>query len=105
MVVIAVGGDNAIGAVEDCAAHGVKVAVVMASGFAEVDAVAGKAKERRMVKAAQKTGMRIVGPNSQRLANFRTGAIASFSTMFIDMERSQGHVALLRPTGALSTWP
>jgi acyl-CoA synthetase (NDP forming) len=105
MVIVAVAGDNAIGAVEDCAAHGVKVAVVMASGFGEVDAVAGKAKERRMVEAAHKAGMRIVGPNSQGLANFGTGAIASFSTMFMDMDRSEGHVAMLSQSGALSTVP
>ena len=105
MVIVAVAGDNAIGVVEDCAAHGVKVAVVMASGFGEVDAVAGKAKERRMVEAAHKTGMRIVGPNSQGLANFGTGAIASFSTMFMDMERAEGHVAMLSQSGALSTVP
>jgi acetate---CoA ligase (ADP-forming) len=105
MVIVAVAGDNAIGAVEDCAAHGVKIAVVMASGFGEVDAVAGKAKERRMVEAAHKCGMRIVGPNSQGLANFGTGAIASFSTMFMDMERAEGHVAMLSQSGALSTVP
>ena len=105
MVIVAVAGDNAIGAVEDCAAHGVKVAVVMASGFGEVDAVAGKAKERRMVEVAHKVGMRIVGPNSQGLANFGTGAIASFSTMFMDMDRAEGHVAMLSQSGALSTVP
>jgi acetate---CoA ligase (ADP-forming) len=105
MVIVAVAGDNAISAVEDCAAHGVKVAVVMASGFGEVDAVAGKAKERRMVEAARKAGMRIVGPNSQGLANFGTGAIASFSTMFMDMDRAEGHVAMLSQSGALSTVP
>jgi acyl-CoA synthetase (NDP forming) len=105
MVIVAVAGDNAIGVVEDCAAHGVKVAVVMASGFGEVDAVAGKAKERRMVEAAHKAGMRIVGPNSQGLANFGTGAIASFSTMFMDMNTAEGHVAMLSQSGALSTVP
>jgi acyl-CoA synthetase (NDP forming) len=105
MVIVAVAGDNAIGAVDDCAAHGVKIAVVMASGFGEVDAVAGKAKERRMVEAAHKASMRIVGPNSQGLANFGTGAIASFSTMFMDMDRSEGHVAMLSQSGALSTVP
>jgi acyl-CoA synthetase (NDP forming) len=105
MVIVAVAGDNAIGAVEDCAAHGVKVAVVMASGFGEVDAIAGKAKERRMVEAARKAGMRIVGPNSQGLANFGTGAIASFSTMFMDIDRVRGHVAMLSQSGALSTVP
>ena len=107
MVIVAVAGDNAIGAVEDCAAHGVKVAVVMASGFGEVDAVAGKAKERRMVEAAHRAGMRIVGPNSQGLANFGTGTIASFSTMFMEMEASEGrgHVAMLSQSGALSSVP
>ena len=109
MVIVAVAGDNAIGVVEDCAAHGVKIAVVMASGFGEVDAVEGKAKERRMVDAAHKAGMRIVGPNSQGLANFGTGAIASFSTMFMDMDRdanhNSGHVAMLSQSGALSTVP
>lgn len=105
MVIIAVAGDNAIGAVEDCAKAGVKIAVVMASGFGEVDAIAGKAKERRMVDIAHRHGMRIVGPNSQGLANFGTGAIASFSTMFMEFERVEGHVAMLSQSGALSTVP
>jgi len=105
MVIVAVAGDSAIGAVEDCAARGVKVAVVMASGFGEVDAVAGKAKEQRMVAAAHQAGMRIVGPNSQGLANFGTGAIASFSTMFMEFDRVEGHVAMLSQSGALSTVP
>jgi acyl-CoA synthetase (NDP forming) len=79
--------------------------VVMASGFGEVDAIAGKAKERRMVEIAHKAGMRIVGPNSQGLANFGTGAIASFSTMFMEFDRAEGHVAMLSQSGALSTVP
>ena len=109
MVIIAVAGDNAIGAVEDCAKAGVKIAVVMASGFGEVDPIEGKAKERAMVATAHRAGMRIVGPNSQGLANFGTGAIASFSTMFMDMDRAapqnSGHVAMLSQSGALSTVP
>ncbi|UFS78395.1 acetate--CoA ligase family protein [Tardiphaga sp. 37S4] len=105
MVIVAVAGDNAIGAVEDCAKAGVKIALVMASGFGEVDAIAGKAKERRMVAIAHKHGMRIVGPNTQGLANFGTGAIASFSTMFMEFERVEGHVAMLSQSGALSTVP
>lgn len=105
MVIVAVAGDNAIAAVEDCAARGVKIAIVMASGFGEVDAIEGKAKEQRMVAVAHKAGMRIVGPNSQGLANFGTGAIASFSTMFMDMDRAEGHVAMLSQSGALSTVP
>jgi acyl-CoA synthetase (NDP forming) len=81
----------------------------MASGFGEVDPIEGKAKERAMVATAHRAGMRIVGPNSQGLANFGTGAIASFSTMFMDMDRAapqnSGHVAMLSQSGALSTVP
>jgi acyl-CoA synthetase (NDP forming) len=105
MAIVAVAGDNAIGVVEDCAERGVKIAVVMASGFGEVNPIDGKAKERRMVEVAHKAGMRIVGPNSQGLANFGTGAIASFSTMFTEFDRAEGHVAMLSQSGALSTVP
>jgi acyl-CoA synthetase (NDP forming) len=38
-----------------------------------------------MVERARAAGMRVVGPNSQGLANFGNGAIASFSTMFIEV--------------------
>jgi len=46
--IVALAGDAAIAAVEQCAQLGVKTAVVMSSGFGETDAVAGKAKEARM---------------------------------------------------------
>src|SRR3984957_14311398 len=48
MVIVAVAGDNAIGAVDDCAAHGVKIAVVMASGFGGGRRCRGQAKRRRI---------------------------------------------------------
>ena len=75
VAIIALPGDAAVDAVETCAGIGVKVAVVMTSGFGEVDAVDGKAKEARMCAVARAAGMRVVGPNSQGLANFGTGAI------------------------------
>ena len=43
---IALAGDAAIEAVEQCAERGVRAAVVMTSGFGETDPVAGKAKEK-----------------------------------------------------------
>ena len=103
--IIAVPGDAAVEAVETCAGLGVKVAVVMTSGFGEVDAVAGKAKEARMRAVAREAGMRIVGPNSQGLANFATGAILSFSTMYIEMPPEDGPVAVISQSGAMSVVP
>ncbi|HLI12034.1 MAG TPA: acetate--CoA ligase family protein [Alphaproteobacteria bacterium] len=105
MAVIALPGDGAIEAVESCAARGVKIAVVMSSGFGETGSAEGKAKERRMVAAARAHGMRMIGPNAQGLANFGSGAIASFSTMFIEQAPADGPVAVVSQSGAMSVVP
>jgi acyl-CoA synthetase (NDP forming) len=104
LVVVAVPGDAAVKAVAECAARGVKVAVVMTSGFGEIDA-AGLAKQREMVAVARAGGMRLVGPNTQGLANFGTGAVANFSTMFIEVPPEPGPLAIVSQSGAMSVVP
>ncbi len=104
MAIVAVAGDMAMTAVEACAVAGVKVALVMASGFGETDA-AGKAKEQRMKAVAAEHGMRIVGPNSQGLANFGNGAVASFSTMFVETPPAVGPVGIVSQSGGMSVVP
>ena len=101
LAVIAVAGEEAVRAVEDCAAKGVQVAVVMTSGFGETGAE-GKAAQDRMAAAARAAGMRLVGPNCQGLANFATGAVANFSTIFHEMEARDGPVAIVSQSGACS---
>ncbi|NIO39667.1 MAG: CoA-binding protein [Burkholderiales bacterium] len=105
VVIIAVPGDAAVDAVEACADIGVQVAVVMSSGFGEVNATEGKAKEARMRAIAREAGMRVVGPNSQGLANFGTGAVLSFSTMYIETSAEDGPVAIVSQSGAMSVVP
>jgi acyl-CoA synthetase (NDP forming) len=102
--IIAVAGVGAVEAVEACAAKGVKAAIIISSGFGEVSAE-GKAEERRMRDLANAAGMRLVGPNSQGLANFGTGAILSFSTMFIEVVPQDGPVACISQSGAMSVVP
>jgi acyl-CoA synthetase (NDP forming) len=101
LAVIAVAGDDAVRAVEECAAKGVKVAVVMTSGFGELGAE-GKAAQERMAASARAAGMRLVGPNCQGLANFATGAVANFSTVFNELEARDGPVAIVSQSGACS---
>jgi acyl-CoA synthetase (NDP forming) len=101
LAIIAVAGDEAVRAVEECAARGVQVAVVMTSGFGELGAE-GKAAQARMAAAAKAAGMRLVGPNCQGLANFATGAVANFSTVFHEMEGRDGPVAIVSQSGACS---
>ena len=104
-VVVAVAGDGAVAAVEECAQRGVKMAVVMTSGFGETGLPEALAKERHMVATARAHGMRMIGPNAQGLANFGTGAILSFSTMFIEQEPGDGPVAMCSQSGAMSVVP
>jgi acyl-CoA synthetase (NDP forming) len=101
LAVVAVAGDEAVRAVEECARRGVKVAVVMTSGFGEIGPE-GKAAQERMAAAARAAGMRLVGPNCQGLANFATGAVANFSTIFHEMEARDGPVAIVSQSGACS---
>jgi acyl-CoA synthetase (NDP forming) len=105
LVVVATPGALAVGAVNDCAARGVRVAVIMASGFGETADPAAIAAERAMVDTARRAGMRLVGPNSQGLANFGTGAIASFSTMFLEVTPADGPVGVISQSGMMSTAP
>jgi acyl-CoA synthetase (NDP forming) len=105
IVVVAVPGDNAVAAVEACAAMGVKGVVCMTSGFGETSDPEGKAKETRMVATARAAGMRMVGPNTQGLANFGNGAVTSFSTMWMESEPTDGPIAVVSQSGAMSAVP
>jgi acyl-CoA synthetase (NDP forming) len=105
VAIVAVPGDAALAAVDECADRGVKAVVLMSSGFGESDPVGGKEKERRMVERARARGTRIIGPNSQGLANFGTGAILSFSTMYLEAEPADGPVAVLSQSGAMAVVP
>ncbi|MGH8687489.1 MAG: acetate--CoA ligase family protein [Burkholderiales bacterium] len=101
LAVIAVAGEEAVRAVEECAKKGVQVAVVMTSGFGEMGEE-GKAAQARMAASAKAAGMRLVGPNCQGLANFATGAVANFSTIFNELEPVDGPVAIISQSGACS---
>jgi acetate---CoA ligase (ADP-forming) len=101
LAIVAVAGDEAVRAVEACAARGVKVAVVMASGFGETGPEGLRVQES-LVETAKRSGMRLIGPNCQGLANFATGMVANFSTIFHEMEARDGPVAIVSQSGANS---
>ncbi|MBI1990232.1 MAG: acetate--CoA ligase family protein, partial [Betaproteobacteria bacterium] len=105
VAVIAIAGEAAVEALDECGAAGVKIAIVITAGFGESDPVHGKEREREMTRRAHAHGMRIIGPNTQGLANFGTGAIASFSTMFVEVEPADGPVGIISQSGAMSVVP
>ena len=65
-------------ALEQCAAAGVKHAVVISSGFAE-EGGASAAMQDAIVALAKKTGMRISGPNAEGFYNEVERVAATFS--------------------------
>ncbi|HYF20712.1 MAG TPA: acetate--CoA ligase family protein [Ramlibacter sp.] len=104
LAVVAVPGEGAVQAVEACARRGVKLAVVISSGFAETGA-AGRAAQERMLAAARAHGMRLVGPNTQGTVNFATATIASFATLIGEVPPATGPVAIVSQSGAMSVVP
>jgi acyl-CoA synthetase (NDP forming) len=105
LAVIAVPADDSPEAVRACAARGVKAVIVMASGFGETADPAAAAAQAHMVADARSGGMRLIGPNTQGLANFGTGAVASFSTMFLETAPATGPVGIVSQSGVMSVVP
>ncbi|MGO4395993.1 acetate--CoA ligase family protein [Variovorax sp. M-6] len=101
LALVIVGGDKAVAAVDECAARGVKSAVVIASGFGEAGAQ-GRAVQQAMADRARAAGMRLYGPNTQGLANFGNGAIAGFSTMFVEVPPADGPIGIVSQSGGMS---
>jgi acyl-CoA synthetase (NDP forming) len=77
----------------------------MASGFAETADPDGHRLQQRMLADAHASGMRIIGPNSQGLASFDTGAVLGFSTMFTEQAPLDGPVAVISQSGAMCSVP
>ena len=104
LAIIAVPGPAVLEAVRACAECGTKVAVVTSSGFGELGE-AGKTLEAEMLSVSRSFDMRLVGPNSQGVANFAVGAVASFSSLFLETAPQDGPVAVISQSGSMSVVP
>ncbi|MFZ5651883.1 MAG: acetate--CoA ligase family protein [Bacillota bacterium] len=78
MAIISIVADKTYPVLEECAAKGVRAAVVFTSGFAETGP-GGLAEQQRLTDLARKTGMRILGPNCLGIVNTNNGVMASFA--------------------------
>lgn len=103
-VVVAVGEAQVEPVVRSCGALGIGAAIVMSSGFGETGAN-GRARQDRLVALARLQGVRLVGPNAQGIANFHSGAVLNFSTMFMEVAPADGPVAIVSQSGAASVMP
>jgi acetyltransferase len=83
--------------IEECAARGVRAAIVISAGFSEVGTF-GRAQEDRL-RTLARGRMRIIGPNCLGVMHPPSGLNASFASR---MPRA-GTVALLSQSGAICT--
>ena len=84
LAIIGVAAAQVMTVLKDCAAKKVGSVIIFTSGFAEVSAE-GREEQAEMRKLAQKSGMRILGPNCLGILNYYNGCMASF---FYNQERN-----------------
>lgn len=87
---------------EDCAATGVKSAIVFSSGFAEAGPD-GVALQAQLSAIARRTGMRILGPNCLGVLGFGARFFATFSSTGDAGFTAPGPLAIVSQSGAYGT--
>jgi acetate---CoA ligase (ADP-forming) len=94
LAIIIIPARAVLGALEQCAAAGVKNAVIISSGFAE-EGGDSAAMQDAIVALAKKSGMRISGPNAEGFLSEVQKVAATFSPT-VDVK--PGHVPLVATT-------
>ena len=95
LAIIITPAETVPGIVEDCGQAGAEGIIIVSSGFGETGP-AGKALEDRIIKARNKYGVRIVGPNSMGI--IRPNADLNASIMHANPEK--GKTAFISQSGA-----
>jgi acetate---CoA ligase (ADP-forming) len=92
--------EAAVAAVEDCGRLGIKVATVLADGFAEAGRE-GLAREARLRAACAGSGMRLVGPSSLGIVDLRSKAMLTANAAFDETELPVGRIFAASHSGSL----
>ena len=90
----------AIEAVEECGRLGVRVASVLADGFAEAGPQ-GIAREARLRAVCAQTGIRVVGPSSLGVVDLRSKAMLSANAAFDGAELAAGRILVASHSGSM----
>jgi len=97
---ILTGAEAAVDAVEQCAARGVKVATILATGFTEAGAV-GAAREKRLREAVRNSGLRLIGPSSLGVCNLHDGLVLTANAAFAERDLPRGETFVGSHSGSM----
>ena len=92
--------EAAVETIEECGRLGVKVATVLADGFAEAGP-AGAAREARLRDVVAKTGLRLVGPSSLGVVNLREGVMLTANAAFDEKDLPVGRIFAASHSGTM----
>ena len=92
--------ETVIPAVRECAALGVKVVTILASGFSE-SGTEGVQREEELRQIARETGIRILGPSSLGVVNPRTGLVLTANAAFAEPDIPPGKVFVASHSGSM----
>jgi len=102
IAVFAVPAKRVVEAIRDVPAGRVKVALIITSGFGELDEQGGQL-ERELLEVARSRQITIVGPNSVGVVNLSNGVVLTISQYFDRPHISAGSLALVSQSGAFGT--
>jgi len=88
---------SALSVIRECAAKGVKGAVLFTAGYRETGSDEGRALEEELVSVARSSGMRLIGPNCMGLYSPKTGL-----SFFPQLSREPGPVGIISHSGSLA---
>lgn len=100
LALVAIPAAGVLPALEECAAAGVRNAVIISSGFAEDDA-APPDLQGQIAALARRTGMRVVGPNAEGFHNETARVTATFSPA-VDRDGDDNPVAVRARIGIVA---
>jgi acyl-CoA synthetase (NDP forming) len=105
LAIIGIPARAVVDAAAQCAAAGVRAAIVISSGFAE-EGVDGAQLQARLAEIARRTGMRVCGPNCEGFYNLINNIAATFSPAAegrhaTARQASQRRIAVIAQSGGL----
>jgi acyl-CoA synthetase (NDP forming) len=86
--------------VEQCGELGVRVATILSGGFAE-DGPVGIERQRQLLAAARRRGVRLLGPNSLGIVNLHNGLRLTGNAVFADESFPVGGTFVASQSGSL----
>jgi len=97
LAIVLVPHSSVLSVINECAASGVKGAILFTAGYKETGTKEGMALEKELARIARSSGMRIIGPNCMGLYSPSSGL-----SFFPGLSKEPGNVGFISHSGSLA---